>query len=174
MALGAGSIPEEVFGLRRRRDCEIVKMLRCRAARDVLRSGASANPSELLIAVEKTIRRIGYVAEDAYNAVVEEYARLVSLDVPLNEYAAALLGGRPGQTLEELIYSSSDPLIYAIHVAVVAFYMEYADGGNIERLGTAEFATYTVLTMLQRGQILRSRATKLISLITDQVLEASA
>ncbi len=173
MALGAGSIPEEVFGMCRRRDCETVKMLRHRALKDVLKLGALASPSELLTAVERAVRRIGYAA-DVRSAVVEEYAELISLDVPLNKYAAALLGGRPGMTLEELVYSSRDPLVDALHIAAAALYMEYADGGDVERLDTAEFATYTVLTMLQRGQILRSRAAKLISLITDQVLEASA
>ncbi len=172
MALGAGSIPEEVFGICRRRDCETVKMLRRRALRGVLKLGALASPSELLIAAEGTIRRIGYAA-DVRSAVVEEYAELISLGVHLNEYAAALLGGRPGRALEELIYSFRDPLVDALHIAATALYMEYADGGDVEKLGAAEFAAYAVLVMLQRGRIFRNRAAKLIGLITDQVLKTS-
>ncbi len=169
MALGAGSIPEEVFGMCRRNDCRIVKMLRHRALKDVLKLGASTSPSELLTAAERIARRIGYAA-DVRNAVVEEYAELMG--TPLNEYAAALLGGRPGQTLEELVYSSRDPLADALHIAAAALYMEYADGGDVERLGAADFAAYAVLVMLQRGRIFRNRAAKLIGSITDQVLKA--
>jgi hypothetical protein len=168
--LGAGSIPEELFRICRRRDCETVKMLRHRAMRDVLRSGASANPTELLIAVKKAIRRIEYAAEDVRGAVVEEYARLISLDVPLNEETAALLGGRPGQTLEELIYRSSDPLVNAFHTVAMALYMEYVDRPNWQRLEVFDFAAYTALTLLQRGRATRNRAANLLGWITDQVL----
>jgi ABC-type amino acid transport substrate-binding protein len=145
-------------------------MLRRRAVGDVLRSGVSANPAELLIATKRAVRRIGYVAEDVRNAVVEEYGRLISLDVPLNEEAAALLGGRPGQTLEELVYRSSDPLVDALHVVAMALYMEYADSSDWQRLEVFDLAAYAVFTLLQRGRATRNQAAKLLSWIADQVL----
>jgi len=169
MVLGAGSIPEEIFGICHRSECKIVKMLRHRALRDVLRSGVSAAPS-VLNAAKRAIRSIGYV-EDAHDAVVEEYAELISLDISLNENAAALLGGQPGQTLEELIYQSRDPLVDALHTAIMALYMEYVDSGNMRRLEVPDFAAYAVLAMLQRGRITRKNAAKLLSWITDQVLK---
>ena len=169
--LGAGAIPEEVFGICRRRDCEAVEMLRRRALGNVLRSGVSAAPSELLNAAKRAIRSIGYVAEDVRGAVVEEYAKLISLDVPLNENAAALLGGQPGQTLEELIYQSHDSLADALHIAIMALYMEYVDSGDMRRLEVPDFAAYAVLVMLQRGRIARKNAAKLLGWIADQVLK---
>jgi hypothetical protein len=171
MVLGAGSIPEEIFGICHRRDCETVKMLRHRALGDVLRSGVSAIPSELLNVTKRTIRSIGYVVEDVHDAVVEEYAKLLSLDIPLNENVATLLGNQPGQTLEELIYQSHDSLVDALHTTIMGLYMEYVDSGDMRRLEVPDFAAYTVLAMLQRGRVTRKNAAKLLSWITDQVLK---
>jgi len=55
----------------------------------------------------------------------------------------------------------------ALHEAVMALYMEYVDGGDVERLGSAEFAVYTTLMRLQRNRMGRSEA---ISQIADRVL----
>jgi len=169
MALGVGSIPEEIFGLCNRPDCPTVKMLRHRALSHVLRLGVFNAPLDLLVAVDKTLRKIGYVA-DVRDAVVKEYAELVSLDVPLNEDAAALLGAEPGQTLKELVEAPHDPFVDAVHTAVMSLYMEHIDGGDMQRLEALDFAAYAVLTMLQRGKMSRNHATKLLSLITDHAL----
>lgn len=107
------------------------------------------------------------------DAVVEEYGMLISLDVPLNEKAAALLGGRPGQTLEELVYRSSDPFVNALYVVAMALYMEYADSSNWQRLEVFDLAAYAAFTLLQRGRATRNQAAKLLSWVTDQVLPST-
>jgi len=171
MALGAGSIPEEIFGLCYRPDCPTVKMLRHRALSHVLRLGVFNAPLDLLVAVDKTLRRIGYVA-DVRDEVVKEYAELMDLDVPINEGAATLLGAEPGQTLKELVEAPHDPFVDAVHMAAMAFYMEHIDGGDMRRLETLDFAAYAVLTMLQRGKMSRDQVVKLLSWVTDQALQA--
>ena len=175
--LGAGSVPEEVFGICRREDCSAVKMLRRRALRSFLTRGvALASPSAFAAVAGEVIRKIGYVVEDAAavkNAVVEEYAELLRLDVALGEDAAALLGGRPGQTLEELVYRSSDPFVNALYVVAMALYMEYADSSNWQRLEVFDLAAYAAFTLLQRGRATRNQAAKLLSWVTDQVLPST-
>jgi len=165
MGLGSGAIPEEIFGVCLREDCELVKMLRRRALRGVLRRGS---PSDMLTAAERAVRRIGYAAD--VRGVVEEYTEVLSLDIPLNEFAAALLGGEPGQTLEELLYSSDDPVVDALHEAMMAFYMEYVDG-HTQRLDVLELAAYAVLMHLHRGRLDRGRAAELLKWIADRALE---
>jgi hypothetical protein len=166
-----GTIPEEIFGICIREDCELVKMLRHRALRGVLRRGSGA-PSELLVVTERAIRRVGYV-KDMRNAVIKEYAKVLSMDIPLNEFAATLLGGRPGQTLEELVYSSDDPVVDALHTAMMAFLMEYVEGSDLRRLEVLEFAAYAVLMMLHRGRMDRGRAAELLKWIADRALESA-
>jgi hypothetical protein len=173
MTLGAGSLPEETFGICLREDCPTVKMLRNRALKHVLSSSALATPSGLLTAAERAVRRVGYAA-DVRGAVVEEYARVLSLDVSLSEHAAVLLGGWPGQALEELLYQSRDPVVDALHTAMMALYMEYIDGSDVQRLGVLDFAAYAVLELLRRGWMPRSRAAELLSWFADQALVATA
>ena len=173
MALGAGSLPEELFGVCHRRDCPVVKMLRKRALRDLLTLG-EPTPSALAAVADKAIKKIGYAAaEDVRGAVVGEYARLLSLDIPLGEDVAGLLGGRPGQTLEDLLYRSNDPVVNALHMAAMALYMEYADGADLQRLGVLDFAAYALLELLRRGRATRDHVAKLLSWIADQALSAT-
>jgi hypothetical protein len=175
--LGAGSVPEQVFGICRRGDCSVVKMLRRRALRSFLKRGvASASPSAFAAAAGEVIRRVGYAAEDAAavkNAVVGEYAELLSLDVALGEDAAALLGGRPGVVLEELLYTSGDRLVGALHEAAMALYMEYLDRSDWRQLDALDFAAYAALELLRRMRITRERAAELLKWITDQALSAT-
>jgi len=174
MALGAGSLPEELFGVCHRRDCPVVKMLRKRALGDFLTLGEPA-PSALAAAADEAIKKIGYAAaEDVRGAVVGEYAKVLSLDIPLGEDAADLLGGRPGQTLEELLYRSNDPVVNALHMAAMALYMEYVDGSDLQRLGTLDFAAYALLELLRRGRATREHVAKLLNWIADQALEVTA
>ncbi len=177
--LGAGSLPEEVFGACRREDCPVVKMLRRRALRSFLaRVGASAAPSAFAAAADEAVKRIGYVATDeariaaVRGAVVREYAELLSLDVALSENAAALLGGRPGMTLEELIYTSDDRLVGAFHVAAMALFMEYVDSSDWRRLDVLDFAAYAALELVRRGRMARDQAAKLLIWISDKALDA--
>jgi len=175
--LGAGSVPEEVFGICRREDCSAVKMLRRRALRSFLTRGvALASPSAFAAVAGEVIRRVGYAAEDAAavkNAVVEEYAELLRLDVALGEDAAALLGGRPGMALEELLYTSDDRLVGALHEAAMALFMEYLDRPDWRQLDVLDFAAYAALELLRRMRITKERAVELLKWITDQALSAT-
>jgi hypothetical protein len=173
--LGAGSVPEQVFGICRREDCSTVKMLRRRALRSFLKRGvASASPSAFAAAAGKVIRRVGYAAEEAVkNAVVGEYAELLRLDVALGEDAAALLGGRPGMALEELLYASDDRLVGALHEAAMALYMECLDRPDWQQLDVLDFAAYATLELLRRMRITKERAAELLKWITDQALSVA-
>ena len=168
MSLGAGSLPEELFGICYRGDCATVRRLR----REALEEVASSNSSDLVEASAEALRR-RECAEDSEKvraAVVKEYARVLSLDVPPREDVLLLLGGRRGWTFEDLLIYGGDPVAHKLHEAMMAFYMEYVDGGNVEELGAAEFAVYVVLTLLQRDRIDRAKAAEAIGRITDWVL----
>jgi hypothetical protein len=71
---------------------------------------------------------------------------------------------------EDLLICGRDPVAGGLHVAVMAPYMEYADGGGAEELGAAEFAVYTALAP-QRGRMGRAEAAEAISRIADSVLD---
>ncbi len=177
--LGAGSLPEEVFGMCRREDCPVVKMLRRRALRNFIKlRGAAATPSAFVAAADEAVKRIGYVVTDeartaaVRGAVVREYAELLSLDVALSEDSATLLGGRPGMTLEELIYASDDRLVGALHEILMALYMEYVDSSDWSWLDVLDFAAYAVLELVRRGRMARDQATDLLIWISDKALNA--
>jgi len=168
VSLGAGSLPEELFGVCRREDCATVRRLRREALEEVVGSSSS----DLVEASAEALRRRGY-AEDAEKvraAVVKEYARVFSLDVPPREDVLLLLGGRRGWTFEDLLIYGGDPVAHKLHEAMVALYMEYVEGGGVERLGAAEFAVYAALALLQRGRVGRSEAAEAIGRIADWVL----
>jgi hypothetical protein len=168
VSLGAGSLPEELFGVCRRVDCAAVRRLR----REALEEVVGSNSSDLVEASAEALRRRGY-AEDAEKvraAVVEEYAGVLSLDVQPREDVLLLLGGRRGWTFEDLLYLGGDPVAHRLHEAMVALFMEYVDGGGVERLGAAEFAVYAVLALLQRGRVGRAEAAEAIGRIADWVL----
>ncbi len=168
MSLGAGSLPEEVFNVCYRIDCAAVRRLRREALEEVVNS----NSSDLVESSAEALRR-RRCAEDTEGvraAVVEEYARVLSLDIPPREDVLLLLGGRRGWTFEDLLIYGRDPVAHKLHEAMIAFHMEYVDGGDVERLGTAEFAVYAALALLQRGRIGRAEAAEAVSRITDWVL----
>ncbi len=168
MSLGAGSLPEEVFGVCYRMDCTVVKKLR----REALEEVVSSISSELLRSSAEALRRRRYAegAEGVRAAVVKEYARVLSLDIPPREDVLLLLGGRRGWTFEDLLIYGNDPVADKLHEAMMAFYMEYVNGGDVEKLGAAEFAVYAALTLLQRGRIDRTEAAEAVSRIVSWVL----
>ena len=168
-ALGAGSLPEELFGVCYRMDCALVKMLRKRAVKHVKR--ALSTPSQLLAAADRAFRRIGYVARDVHTSVIGEYARVLQLDVPPRQDIFALFGGRPGWTFEDLLYLGDSPAADALHEAMVALYMRYVEGGDAEKLGAADFAAYAAVELLREGRMPESKAKELLNQITDMVLE---
>jgi hypothetical protein len=163
-------LPEEVFGVCYRGDCATVRRLR----REALEEVVSSNSSDLVESSAEALRRRGYGgdAEKVRAAVVKEYARVLSLDVPPREDVLLLLGGRRGWTFEDLLIYGGDPAANKLHEAMVALYMEYVEGGGVEKLGAAEFAVYAVLALLQRGRVGRAEAAEAISRIVDYVLGA--
>ena len=171
VALGAGSLPEELFGVCYRMDCATVKMLRKRVLRYVISLGVPSASSELIAAVDSAIKRIGYVAEGVHDAVVEEYARVLQLDIPPREDVFKLLGGQPGWTFEDLLYLGDSPAADALHEAMVALYMRYVEGGGAEKLSAADFAAYAAIELLREGRIHERKAKELLNQITDLVLE---
>jgi len=168
MSLGAGSLPEELFGICLREDCAVLKMLRRRALRRV--AGALSTPSELVAVVDRTLRRIGYV-RDVRTSVIEEYARVLQLDTPPRDDVLRALGGTPSQTFEDLLYEGGSPVADALHEAVVALYMQYVDGGDVERLGVADFAAYAATEFFAQSRLSESRAKEILQRLTDMVLE---
>jgi len=168
VSLGAGSLPEELFGICRRRDCVVVRRLR----REALEEVVSSSSSDLVEASAEALRRrrYGEDAEKARTAVVKEYARVLGLDVPPREDVLLLLGGRRGWTFEDLLIYGGDQVAHRLHEAMMAFYMEYVEGGGVERLGAAEFAVYAALALLQRGRVGRAEAAEAISRIADWIL----
>ena len=170
MSLGAGSLPEEMFNICYREDCAVLKMLRRRAVEHVARSGALSTLSELVVAVDRALRRIGYVAKDVRTAVVEEYARVLQLDIAPREDVSRALGGREGWTFEDLLYGDS-PVADALHEALMALYMQYAEGDDVEKLGTADFAAYATMEFYVRGRLSRDAAEETLKKIADLALE---
>ncbi len=166
MSLGAGSLPEEVFGVCYRSDCAAVRRLRRGALEEVVTS------NDLLKSSAEALKRCGCAedAEGVRTAVVKEYARVLGLDIPPREDVLLLLGGRRGWTFEDLLIYGNDPVAHKLHEAMMAFYMEYVDGGDVEKLGAAEFAVYAALALLQRGRIGRAEAAEAVGRITDWVL----
>jgi len=170
VSLGAGSLPEELFGICRRRDCVVVRRLR----REALEEVVSSSSSDLVEASAEALRRrrYGEDAEKVRAAVVKEYARVLGLDVPPREDVLLLLGGRRGWTFEDLLIYGGDQVAHRLHEAMMAFYMEYVEGGGVEGLGAAEFAVYAALAFLQRGRVGRAEAAEAISRIADYILGA--
>jgi len=169
MALGAGSIPEELFGVCRRPDCDLVKMLRKRALRLV--KGALSTPSELLTVADRVLKRIGYVS-NVRDVVAREYVEVLRLDTPPRPDVFRALGGREGWTFEELLYRSNNPVADALHETAMALYIEYAEGADVERLGVADFAAYAATELYVQGRLSRDVAKETLKKITDLVLEA--
>jgi len=169
--LGTGSLPEELFGVCYRMDCALVKMLRKRVLRYVARLGVSGTSSELMGAVDKAVKRIGYIAEGVRDVVVGEYARVLRLDIPPREDVFALLGGQPGWTFEDMLYLGDSPAADALHETMVALYMRYVEGGDVEKLGTADFAAYAAVELLREMRISERKAKELLNQIADMVLE---
>jgi len=171
VALGAGSLPEELFGVCYRMDCALVKMLRKRVLRYVISLGVPSASSELIAAVDSAIKRIGYVAEGVHDAVVEEYARVLQLDIPPREDVFKLLGGQPGWTFEDLLYLGDSPAADALHEAMVALYMRYVEGGDVEKLGVADLAAYATMEFFARGRLSRDATEETLKKIADLALE---
>jgi hypothetical protein len=168
VALGAGSLPEELFNVCYRVDCITVRKLR----REALEEVVGSNYSDLVKSSAEALRRRG-CAEDAERvraAVVKEYARVLDLDIPPREDVFQLLGGRRGWTFEDLLVYGRDPVVHKLHEAMMAFHMEYVEGGDVERLGAAEFAVYATLVLLQKGRMGGAEAAEVISRIADWVL----
>jgi hypothetical protein len=168
MSLGVGSLPEELFGVCYRSDCASVRRLRREVLEEVLNSGSP----DLVGASAEALRRRGY-AEDPEGvraAVVEEYARVLELDIPPREDVFELLGGRRGWTFEDLLYLGDDPVADRLHEAMMAIYMGYVDGDDVEKLGAAELAVCATLALLQRGRMSKAEAAGAIGRIADWVL----
>jgi hypothetical protein len=134
-----------------------------------LKGVVSGAPAAFAATADKTMRRIGYAAaeEEVRSAVVGEYTKVLDLGIPLGKDVADLLGGRSGWTLEELLYKSNDPVVDALHETMVALYMEYVDGSDLQRLGILDFSAYAVLELLRRGRMARERAAELLSWVAD-------
>jgi hypothetical protein len=146
----------------------MVKMLRKRALRYVTGFGVS---SEWINAVDKALKRIGYVTEGVDNAVVEEYARVLQLDIPPRDDVLTLLGGWPGWTFEDLLYNKNSPVADSLHEAMMALYMSYVEGGDVDKLGTADFAAYAAIELLKGGWLSENKAKEILKRVTDLVLE---
>jgi hypothetical protein len=170
-ALGAGSLPEELFDICYRGDCSTAKALRRRALSRITERGLPPTSSELLAAVERAFRRIGYVAKDVHNAVVREYAEVLRLDIPPRADVLRALGGREGWTFEELLYKSNSPVADALHEIIMALYMEYVDGGDVERLGIADYATYTIIELYTQGRLPKDKTADVLKQVADLVLK---
>jgi hypothetical protein len=167
VALGVGSLPEEVFGICYRRDCSAVRRLRRESLEEV-----ASSPADLLETSAEALKRCDYAenAEEVRTAVVEEYARVLDLDIPPRRDVLELLGGRRGWTFEDLLYLGDDPVADSLHEAMVALYMQYVDSHDVERLGVADFAIYAAIELLQRGRIDKAKAAETIGRIADWVL----
>jgi hypothetical protein len=171
-------LPEEVFSVCLRDDCLTVRTLRQRALKRFIKQAASAEFSKLVDAADRAVKRIGYVAEQGRAAsigdsVVKEYVEVLRLDIPLNKDVVDLLGGQPGWTLEELVYRSDNPVVGALHIAMMALYMEYVDRSDWRQLDVLDFAAYAVLELHRRDVVNRSRAAELLKQIADQALSAT-
>jgi hypothetical protein len=167
-ALGVGAIPEELFSICYREDCSTVRTLRRRALRYV--KGIPPTIFGLLTAVERAFRRIGYVA-DMCTAVVREYAEVLRLDIPPRADVLERLGGRRGWTFEELLYRGSNPVVDAMHEAVMALYMEYVENGDVERLGVADYAAYATIELYVQGRLPKDKAADVLRQVADLVLK---
>ena len=168
MSLGAGALPEELFGVCYRSDCASVRRLRREVLEEVLNLGSP----DLVGASAEALRRRGY-AEDPEGvraAVIKEYARVLELDIPPREDVFELLGGRRGWTFEDLLYLGDDPVADRLHEAMMAIYMGYVDGDDVEKLGAAELAVCATLALLQRGRMSKAEAAGAIGRIADWVL----
>ena len=164
MALGIGSLPEELFDVCYREDCATVKKLRRKALEEV------AVASDILETSAEVLKKYSYAEDKLRDVVVKEYARVLNFDAPMREDVFELLGGRRGWTYEDLLYLGNDPVADALHEAMMALYMEYVNGGDVERLGVADFAAYATVELLQRSRMDKAKAAETIDRITDWVL----
>jgi len=103
---------------------------------------------------------------------VGEYARVLMLDIPPREDVLMLLGGQPGWTFEDLLYLGDDPVADALHEAMMALYMEYVDGSDVQRLGVLDFAAYAVIKLYAQGRLTEGKAKEVLQRLADLVLEA--
>jgi hypothetical protein len=167
VALGAGSIPEELFNVCYRPDCLTIRKLRRVVLEEVVGSQA-----DLLETSAEALKRRDY-AEDVdklREAVVKEYARVLNFEAPMRRDVFELLGGQRGRTFEDLLYMGNDPVADRLHETAMALYMEYVEGSDVEKLGAADFAVYAIIELLQRGRVDKAKAAETIGQITDWVL----
>jgi hypothetical protein len=54
---------------------------------------------------------------------------------------------------------------------MMALYMGYVEGGDVKKLGTADFAAYTAIELLKRGWLSEDKAKEILKHVTDLVLE---
>lgn len=89
--------------------------------------------------------------EDAHDVVVKEYIRVLSLDLPLKEDVFLFIGNK---MLEDLLHrGNNDPVVDALHMAIVVLYMERADGTDMQRLEVLDFAAHALLEFLSRRPV---------------------
>jgi hypothetical protein len=120
------------------------------------------------------LRRLGADPMKAsLESVVEEYAEVLRLDIPV--------GG--GKTLEDLLYESQDEVLDKLHEIMMALYMEYVEinetcdrgcppeaAQKLEKLATLELATYVIYKLLHRQKIDKKTAVVALNEIVDEIL----
>jgi hypothetical protein len=54
---------------------------------------------------------------------------------------------------------------------MMALYMGYVEGGDVEKLGTADYAAYAAVELLKEGWLPEDKAKEILKRVTDLVLE---
>jgi len=126
--------------------------------------------------IEKVLAELRRLGADPVKAslesVVEEYAEVLRLDIPVG-----------GKTLEDLLYESQDEVLDKLHEIMMALFMEYVEinetcdrecpleaAQKLEKLATLELATYIIYRLLHRQKIDKKTAVVALNEIVDEIL----
>jgi hypothetical protein len=191
VAVGLGALAEEVYSTQRVNELiqpyRRLQVLRRRILQDV-EEEAGKDVAEIVPNIATAIKRYASEIEEALaelrrlgadpvkaslESVVEEYAEVLRLDIPV--------GG--GKTLEDLLYESQDEVLDKLHEIMMALFMEYieineaCDRGcppeaaqKLEKLATLELATYVIYKLFQRQKVDKKTAVVAFNEIVDEIL----
>jgi len=191
VAVGLGTLAEELFFASREHELILpyrrLHEVRRRILQEV-KEKAGEGVAEIVSNIATAIRRYVTEIEEALaelrrlgadpvkaslESVVEEYAEVLRLDVPV--------GG--GKTLEDVLYEGRDEVLDKLHEVMMALFMEYVeinetcDRGcppeavqKLEKLAALELAACVIYRLSQRQKIDRKAAVAALSEIVDEIL----
>ena len=191
-AVGLGALAEEEYSTRRVNELvqsyRKLQELRWRILQDAEKEADGEDVAEFVSKIAAVIRRYAHQIDEVLaefrtlgidplaanlESVIEEYAEVLQLDVPV--------GG--GKTLGDLLYEGQDEVLDRLHEIMMALFMKYVEINKLcghrcppeakqklEKLATLELATYIIYNLFRKQKIDKNVLIKLLEETVDEIL----